>query len=566
MVTLVLIGFLGGLITGVSPCILPVLPIVFLSGTQSSEAPQQTVETGRRRRWVRLLRPYGVVAGLVVSFSLVTLLGTTLLHVLHLPQDTVRWVGLVALCLIGLGLIFPKVEKLVERPFALLPQRPVGRTKNGFALGLALGVLYVPCAGPVLAAIVVAGATGHIGSSTIGLTVSFAVGAAVPLLVFALAGNRVAERVGAFRRHQRGTRIAAGVVLIALACALVFDVPQLVQRTLPDYTNALQNSLGKDANVLDQLSGNDFGRCVDSSDLPDCGTAPNFTDIDSWLNTPGNAPIDMTALRGKVVLVDFWAYSCINCQRAIPHVAAWYDQYHKDGLEVVGVHTPEYAFEHVPGNIADAAGRMTMHYPIAIDNNYGTWNAYHNRYWPAEYLIDANGHIRHAHFGEGDYDATENQIRTLLSDTAPNHVLGPRTAVADQTPTTSTTQETYLGSERADNYGGDEKYQAGSHDFHFPQHQPSDSFAYRGRWTLDPQRVTAESDDAAISLNYHARNAYLVVGGTGTLTITSDTGTTTQQISGPPTSHLVASSPDNNPRHLEISLSKGLQAYSFTFG
>ena len=296
-----------------------------------------------------------MIAGLVVSFSTVTLAGSALLSLLHLPQDAIRWLALVALVAIGVGLIFPSVEALLEKPFSWLPQKQFGSGSSGFGLGLALGVLYVPCAGPVLAAIVLAGATGSIGLPTIALTSSFAVGAVVPLLIFALAGRRVAERVRAFRRRQREIRIAAGVVTILLAVALVFNLPATLQRAIPDYTTSFQRKLGGTDQVRRQLNlggaANDqnaaLSNCTDgATELENCGTAPDIKGIAQWLNTPGGAPVDLKQLHGKVVLIDFWAYSCINCQRSIPHVVGWYNAYRDKGFDVIGVHTPEYAFEH----------------------------------------------------------------------------------------------------------------------------------------------------------------------------------------------------------------------------
>src|SRR5271167_150128 len=212
MHTIALIGFLGGLITGISPCILPVLPVVFLSGASSPGAQRSAA------------RPYLVIAGLVCSFSVVTLAGSALLSALHLPQDAIRWTALVVLVLIGLGLIFPPLQHLIERPFARIPQRQIGSGRTGFGLGLTLGALYVPCAGPVLAAIVVAGGTAKIGLATLILTATFALGNALPLLAFALAGRRVTERVAAFRRRQHAIRIAGGITMIVLAVALVFNL------------------------------------------------------------------------------------------------------------------------------------------------------------------------------------------------------------------------------------------------------------------------------------------------------------------------------------------------------
>ncbi len=435
MFTLVLIGFLGGLITGISPCILPVLPVIFFSGAQSArEDDAGTVATTVRpkRTLSETLRPYRVIAGLVLSFSVVALLGSALLSLLHLRQDAIRWVALIALVAIGLGLIFPQFEELLEKPFSKLPQKRFGSGRSGFGLGLALGVLYVPCAGPVLAAIVVAGATGTVGLDTVALTLSFALGAALPLLFFALAGQRVAERVAAFRRRQRQIRIIGGIVTILLAVALVFNLPAALQRAIPDYTSSLQEEVGgKDQLRELNLSGivneqnAELSNCSDGgTELQSCGTAPDIKGITKWLNTPGNSPIDLKSLRGKVVLIDFWAYSCINCQRAIPHVVGWYDTYRDKGFEVIGVHTPEYAFEKVEANVVTGAKDLGIAYPIATDNAFSTWTNYRNRYWPAEYLIDQRGTVRHIKFGEGGYADTENLIRQLLS--GGNHVPASR--------------------------------------------------------------------------------------------------------------------------------------------
>ena len=250
------------MITGISPCILPVLPVIFFSGAQTARGDRARRDRLGRRgdggqdqaHPCETLRPYRVIAGLVLSFSLVTLVGTALLSLLHLPQDAIRWAGLVALTAIGLGLIFPAFEQILEKPFSGIPQTSVEQGKSGFGLGLALGVLYVPCAGPVLAAIVVAGATGSIGLSTVALTVSFAIGAALPLLFFALAGQRVAERVGTFRRHQRRIRMIGGIVMLVFAVALVFNVPAKLQRAIPDYTSGLQDRVVASDEIQEKLN------------------------------------------------------------------------------------------------------------------------------------------------------------------------------------------------------------------------------------------------------------------------------------------------------------------------
>jgi len=580
MWTLALVGFLGGLITGISPCILPVLPVIFFSGAQSAVAatpsePGGAVAVKPKRGLSATMRPYWVIGGLVLSFSVVTLLGSAVLSVLHLPQDAIRWVALVALVAIGIGLIFPRFEQLLERPFSRIPQKQITTRGNGFGLGLTLGVLYVPCAGPVLAAIVVAGATATIGVGTVVLTGAFALGAALPLLFFALAGQRVAERVSSFRRRQREIRIAAGIVTILLAVALVFDLPATLQRAIPDYTASLQQRVGGSEQIRQKLNlggiVNDqnaqLSNCSNAAtQLENCGPAPDLKGIAAWLNTPGGEPIALNSLRGKVVLIDFWAYSCINCQRAIPHVVGWYQAYHDSGFEVVGVHTPEYAFEKVTGNVAQGAADLSITYPIALDNGYSTWTNYRNRYWPAEYLIDASGAVRHIKFGEGDYNVTEKLIRQLLTDAKPGVKLPKPVDAADTTPQATLTPETYFAVGKVVNYGGAGGYDEGSATFDYPPTLAADKFALSGPWSLDYQGATADGDNSAIKLSYHAKNVYIVVGGNGTITVIRDGKPTTLPISGAPTSHQIVAGDQLASGMLEIRPSKGLQVFSFTYG
>ncbi len=447
--TLVLIGLVGGIITGLSPCVLPVLPVVFLGGGSAEADGKAGTESARRR-------PYLVVLGLTLSFAVFTLFGTLILASLHLPDDAIRWAGLVLLVLVGLGLLVPPLGHLLERPFYRFPQRVSGASGNGFVLGIALGAVFVPCAGPVLAAITVAGATDHFGLRTIGLTLGFAVGTAIPLLAFALAGRSMTQRLGAFRRHQGAFRAVSGAVMIVLAVALTFNLSDIIQRDIPNYTQAVGNSLEKGAAAAPRAAAAAC-RCRTARRRP-CTAAPVLSSaaprppsagIQQWFNTPGGKPLTLAALKGKVVLVDFWAYSCINCQRELPHVEAWYKDYAADGLEVVGVHTPEYAFEHVPSNVDAGVQRLGLTFPVALDNSYDTWNAYDNQSWPAAYLIDATGQIRHISIGEGDYTGEEQLIRQLLTAAHPGIALPKATDLPDTTPNDpNQTPETYLGAER----------------------------------------------------------------------------------------------------------------------
>jgi cytochrome c biogenesis protein CcdA/thiol-disulfide isomerase/thioredoxin len=577
LITLVLIGFLGGAITGISPCVLPVLPVVFLSGgtqgaangkgTSQGKGPDPDPAPDRRAR----MRPYLIVTGLALSFSFFTLLGTLILSELPLPQDIIRWAGLVVLVLLGIAMLFPKVESWVERPFARIPQLRVTAERGGFILGLALGAVYVPCAGPVLAAITVAGATGKIGAHTVALTLSFGVGTAIPLLFFALAGRRVSERVRAFRVRQRRVRAVAGVVIIGLAVALTFNVTDALQRDIPNYTNTLNTALDKaGSTVLNSGGSTTLSACGQSptSTLQNCGKQPAIAGIQQWFNTPDDKALTAADLKGKVVLVDFWAYSCINCQRAITHVEAWYKNYAADGLVVIGVHTPEYAFEHVASNVEAGAARLNITYPVALDNNYTTWNNFSNDSWPAEYLVDSTGEVRHVSIGEGDYSTTESLIRQLLTAAHPTVKLPAGTDIPDTTPdNTSQTPETYLGTERVDAYAGNESgaYAQGTNTYSYPSDIPQDYFGLTGTWNVGEQDITSGAN-AGIKLNFDADDVYLDVGGTGTITATYNGKTTTYKVSGAPDIYTVVGGSSVQTGTVTIKLSSGLSAYSFTFG
>jgi len=561
-VTLVLIGLVGGIITGLSPCVLPVLPVVLLGGGSAGPDTGPDAESARRR-------PYLVVLGLTLSFAVFTLFGSLILASLHLPDDAIRWLGLALLVLVGVGLLVPPLGHLIERPFYRFPQRALGTGRNGFLLGIALGAVFVPCAGPVLAAITVAGATGHIGLRTVGLTLGFAVGTAIPLLAFALAGRGLTQRLGAFRRHQGAFRAVSGAVVIVLAVALTFNLSDIIQRDIPNYFQAVGNSLEKGAKGAPQGGSVSLQACQTAalyggSGLEKCGPAPAFSGIQQWLNTPGGQPVSLASLKGKVVLVDFWAYSCINCQRELPHVEAWDKAYASDGLEVVGVHTPEYAFEHVPSNVAAGVRRLGLTFPVALDNSYGTWNAYDNQSWPASYLIDASGQIRHVSIGEGDYSGEEQLIRQLLSAAHPGIALPRATDVPDTTPEdTAQTPETYLGAERQQGYHGSAPYATGQ--FTAPATLPADSFALAGAWTIGQESITA-GQGAGITLAFHASKVYLDVGGTGTLTVSAGGTSKVIRVSGAPDIYTVATKQPAGDGTVTIRLSPGLQAYSFTFG
>jgi cytochrome c biogenesis protein CcdA/thiol-disulfide isomerase/thioredoxin len=542
MVLLLLIGFLAGVVTAISPCVLPVLPILLAGGAAG----------GRRR-------PYAIIAGLVLSFVVFTLSAAWIIDRLGLPDDFLRNAALVLLFVVAATLLVPQLGELVERPFLRLTRRRPGATGGGFVLGASLGLVFVPCAGPILAYITVRAASEHLNAKAVLLTITYALGAAVPMLLVALFGRGVSARL-------RGPllRPALGVVMALAGVAIVFNVDTKAQTALGGYTTRLQDWIEGGRYVDRQLHGTK-PRLVSarSAQLADYGRAPGFSRISHWLNTPGDRPLSLAALRGKVVLIDFWTYSCINCLRTLPHLEAWDRAYRKDGLVIVGVHTPEFAFEHSLSNVRSATRRLGVRYPVALDNDYGTWDAYSNQYWPAEYLLDRRGHVRHVHFGEGEYDRTEQLIRQLL---APGRSRLPtETAIADRTPMAVTTPESYLGYQRLDRYAGSDIVRDRFTTYRFPASLSLDHLAYGGSWLVRGEDVLA-GRQARLRLHFHAHDVYLVLGGSGTVRVLVDgRAERVVRVRGDRL-YTLLSGKKLVEGLLELRFSPGIEAYAFTFG
>jgi len=599
---LLVVAFLGGLITGLSPCIVPVIPVVMAGGSAGTS------------KW----RPYVIIAGLVVSFSLSVLFASSLLGFLHLPQDLLFWLGVALLGLLSVGLLVPKIGEVIERPFARLGASRYANQGGGFVLGLSLGLVFVPCAGPVLTAISVAAAHHHAGASSLLVTLFYALGVTIPLLVLAVVAQRATTSWSSLRSHLPTVRRVAGVVLGVATLAIAFNWLGALQRDVPGYTSALEDhieSTGSACTQLQHLSGehqNQFAAAnahlegkkatcaatdqgnsqsghltagatttttsstptplhktpvfmASKTNLPDLGRAPNFAGITAWFNTPGNKPLTLSQLRGKVVLIDFWTYSCINCQRALPHVEGLYNDYMKDGLVVVGVSAPEFAFEHVVSNVVSAAGSLGIDYPVAVDNNLATWDAYNNEYWPAEYLIDPTGIVRAYDFGEGGYTSMEDNIRMLLTANGVTD-LPPRTDVPNTTPTNDITPESYVGDERLNNAVGTAVVPNKAIVYHPPSTIPANSLAFGGTWTEHSEEATA-GNNATLGLQFTADDVYLVMSGDGTVGVSyNGKYLKTVTVAGIPKLYTLFSGSVLQNGTLTLTMSPGLQAYDFTFG
>jgi len=544
------ISFVAGVITAVSPCVLPVLPIVLAGGSAD----------GTRRR------PYAIIGGLVLSFTVFTLSASALLTALGLPQDTLHNVAIGLLFVVAATLLVPRLGMALEAPLARLSRRPGGDLGGGFLLGVSLGLVFVPCAGPVLATVSVLAAEHRVGIRLVLLTLCYAAGAGVVLLLVALGGQRVTRRL---RQTRAWWRPALGVVMAAAAFAIVFNLDQTLQTRLGSYTTALQRHTeesGYAAKHLSTLRGAKGGvapkpTAAKHSALPVYLKAPSFVRISHWLNTPGGRPLTIAGLHGKVVLVDFWTYSCINCLRTLPHLRALYAAYHKDGLEIVGVHTPEFAFEHVFSNVEDAVKRLDITWPVALDNDYGTWTAWSNQYWPADYLVDQNGNVRAYTFGEGEYKRFEDDVRQLLD------VGGRTTHVPNLTPTELQTPETYLGPERLDptRYVGTQLIPDRAVEYRLAQPVPQDDISYGGVWTLSGQTATAGLG-ARLVLHYHAEDVYIVLAGRGRVAVTRNGKPLPPIDVDGAKLYTVLSSKTATDAVLEFVFSPGIRAYSFTFG
>jgi cytochrome c biogenesis protein CcdA/thiol-disulfide isomerase/thioredoxin len=562
--TLLAVAFVAGIATFLSPCVLPVLPVIAVGAVGGGRA-----------------RAVALTMGLIASFTVFTLLASRLLDALGLPADALRDAAIAILAVVGVALLLPRLGELAGRPFARLAALggPLTRQREGIGgglvLGVGLGLVWTPCAGPILAAVTALAAERKLSLDAALVTFVYALGAGLPLLVIALLGRRALTGLRATRVHAQVVRRASGLVLIGAAVLFTTAIPTELATAAPGFTSSLQK-VERSSDAAKHIAALTHARTTFSKasaakasaeTLRDYGPAPQFAGISAWLNT-GGKPLSMTGLRGKVVLVDFWTYSCVNCIRTLPYVKSWDARYRDRGLVIVGVHTPEFAFEHVVSNVREAIRNEGIRYPVAIDNDYGTWQAYGNEYWPADYLIDREGHVRDVHFGEGQYAETERAIQQLLGEPASSPLVSNRVkAIAPSTDVG--TPETYLGTERG---VYTQKIAANIMQRYVePATTNANEVTLQGDWKVGKQYLTAGAS-ASIHLNYTARRAYLVFGAAAD----GKAETVHVSISGGPARAVkvdhddlynVASIPGPaSLRTLVVHVPAGVRAYSFTFG
>jgi cytochrome c biogenesis protein CcdA/thiol-disulfide isomerase/thioredoxin len=493
-----LLAYLGGVLTILSPCILPVLPFVF------ARADRPFLKSG-----------LPLLAGMAVSFAAIASLAAV---GGGWVVDANRAGRAIALLLFGgfaLLLIFPALADRAMQPFVRLGERLSGPGKHdGLAgsllLGLATGLLWAPCAGPILGLILTGAALSGASANTVLLLLAYALGAATSLALALLVGGKVfaamKRSLGAGQRIRRvlGVLVLAAVIVIALG----LDT-RLLTRLSSTQTNQLESGLARLLGLEDAMpSGGSEG-------LRDEGPLPPIDGATAWFNSP---PLTREQLKSKVVLVDFWTYSCINCIRTIPHVRALHERYAKDGLVVIGVHTPEFAFERDLGNVRKAVRDFSIRYPVAVDNNWTIWRAFNNRYWPAHYLADASGQVRYHHFGEGGEARTEAAIRALLIEAGRQPAMAVARADTKGAGLAANfreigTRETYLGFGRAENFvspGGLVRGKAST--YARPAGLALGQWAYGGRWTVEQQRGRLEAPGGSLSIRFKARDLHLVLG------------------------------------------------------
>jgi cytochrome c biogenesis protein CcdA/thiol-disulfide isomerase/thioredoxin len=525
MLLLMLFAFIAGAGTAITPCVLPVLPaLLSASGT------------GGRRR------PLGIVVGLAVTFTIAIVALAQLVKGVGLASGAARTLAIVVLIAFGVVLLIPEVAARVQAPLSRLarfgPKTRGTGFVSGLAVGGALGFVCAPCAGPILAAVTSVSASSGASARVVAVALSYSAGLSAVLLLYALGGRAVLDRI---RRSVRGHVVerTLGAVLILTGVAMAanldvrFEEALAKDASLPSFlldpthslesSNAVENRLAslRPASrfaiaqskstvkpVSDRIGVSIPG--VQTPKLPNLGQAPDFVDNQDWFNTPGGKPLTMAGLRGHVVLVDFWTYTCINCIRTLPFVKGLYATYHRYGLEVIGVETPEFTFEQNAGNVEQAIQSEGIRYPVVQDNNYGTWNAYQNEYWPAEYLVDAKGNIRHTQFGEGDYKQDEAAVRELLYEAGARNLPTPMTTTAIMASAGLGTPETYLDPERS--MGFLQPLKSGTHTYSGLTGTPYlNEFALDGTWNVSSQAATPTMTNASITAGVQAAHVYLVM-------------------------------------------------------
>jgi cytochrome c biogenesis protein CcdA/thiol-disulfide isomerase/thioredoxin len=528
MLLLMLFALIAGAGTAITPCVLPVVPALLSASA-----------IGGRRR------PIGIVLGLAATFTIAIVALAQLVQGVGLASGAARTLAIVVLVVFGIVLLVPELAERIQAPLSRLARFGPHTRGSGFwsgvGVGGALGFVCAPCAGPILAAVTSVSASGGASARLVAVALSYALGLSAVMLIYGLGGRAVLGRV---RRHARGNLVerGLGVVLLLTGVLMAFNLDVRFEEVLArdtslpailvDPTRGLENSGAVQNRLASLRPASRFAERqsqassapvpslagvsipgVRTPSLPKLGPAPQFRHTQRWFNTGGGRPLTLAGLRGHVVLVDFWTYTCINCIRTLPFLKGLYATYHRYGLDVVGVETPEFTFEQEASNVRQAVQSDGLRYPVVQDNRYGTWNAYQNQYWPAEYLIDAHGVVRHTQFGEGNYRADEAAVRQLLYEAGARNLPQPMSAHATLPSNQLGTPETYLDPARSQ--GFTQPLRSGTHFYAGVRNPPINEFGLHGTWTVGSQSATPASSGDSISGGFQAQHVYLVMTSAG---------------------------------------------------
>ncbi|HEX3803283.1 MAG TPA: cytochrome c biogenesis protein CcdA [Solirubrobacteraceae bacterium] len=581
MLLLLIFALVAGAGTAITPCVLPVLPALLSASA-----------VGGRRR------PLGIVLGLALTFTIAIVALAQLVKGVGLASSGARTLAIVVLIAFGLILLIPGLALRVQAPLSRLARFGPKTRGDGFWTGLgvggALGFVCAPCAGPILAAVISVSASTGPTVRVVLLAIAYAIGLSAVMLIYAFGGRAVLTRI---KRVARGEIVerTLGVVLLATGIAMAFNLDVRFEGALArdtslpafiiDPTHALETSNSVQNKLASIRPASKFAEQQEKADpkaasLPMLGPAPNFMDTQDWFNTPGDRPLSISGLRGHVVLVDFWTYTCINCLRTLPFVEGLYKQYHSAGLEVVGVETPEFTFEQEASNVRQAIHSDGITYPVVQDNRYGTWDAYSNQYWPADYFIDAKGEVRRYTFGERGYAEDEQIVRELLTAAGAKKLPPLMSAHAMTASKQLGTPETYLNPQRQQGFV--EPLESGVHSYSKPQSLGLNQWALNGSWSVGSESITPSGGTASIEGGVQARDVYLVMTATGNQARrgrvllggkpipAADRGSDVGAggyftVTGQRLYDLVKLTTDET-FNITVQLPPGIQAYDFTFG
>lgn len=508
MILLIVFAFLAGIITVLSPCILPILPIILTSSIGG-------VNTGKSR-------PMGVVIGFILSFTFFTLFLSAIVRLSGIPAETLRFVSVLVVAGFGISLLVPKFQVFVEKLFSKLAGlMPNSQKRTGFSggllIGFSVGLLWTPCVGPILASVISLAITGTVTFDAFLITLAYSLGTAIPMFLIMLGGQNALRRVPWLLSNLGHIQKLFGVLMILTAIGIFFNVDRKFQtfvlNTFPQYgvgltrledNELIKNQLQKKTNQ--EVKKEDMGKPLFDVSAPKGPKAPELIPGGAWFNSE---PLSLAQLKGKVVIIDFWTYTCINCQRTMPYLRKWWETYNDKGLVIIGVHSPEFEFEKSEKNLAQAIKDFKLPYPIVQDNDFATWRAYNNRYWPAKYIIDKEGYIRYTHFGEGAYDETEKVIQELLKEAGASDVSSkienPTYQVNAKTP------ETYLGYGRIQNFASPEvikKDTLGT--YSAPKNLDNNQVAYAGNWNVMGEYANPQKG-ASLTISFESKEVFLVM-------------------------------------------------------